>query len=536
MARISPPEHLPQATQFSGAADINDPVWLIRTLRRTAWAYRPLRDAVAGLEQNWARHREPGEWGAVYLAFVVSRRPDIQPWHAETTAALWREAGFAGKPPYSRVYAHFTELEGLADAFIECAGELIKHARRHDDRIGQHVHVDSTEAETHAGLKHVCCTHRRRGRAARPRRVATADVREERHAEANEAPPAHPTTNMGEVEAVRDLRTGRYFKIRGHWYRSIDKTAGIRAYTGKRQAVKFWHGFYNQKAIDHYTGGVLAVDVFSASEQEYHSYPELAEQLERNLGAQPQAVVFDRGFSVASVFEHNSTRGIATVAPWRKSGGKDREDSDKPTHDRHGVPRCKHCGGDTRFIRFHPNGGRPRIWFHCNLELTPACAKDQSISCSTDWRLLVPLWRTDPIYHSLRASHSNYERGQHHWRQRYLVAGDDRVTRPKRRGIGCQRLRAAGALVCEWIRILHREGWLVSARLNRSQPQDDGGSGHRHASHFIRYRHKVGLDRPYGIKAHRLGVGPVDPPKRKTAKMKKNGSSSGSSPPSSASP
>jgi len=530
MARISPPEHLPGATQFSGDATVNDPTWLIRTLRQTRWAYEPLQQAVSALEQNWGRRREPGEWALAYLAFVVSGRVDVQPWHAETSTALWREAGFSGKPPYSRVYARFTELEGLSDEFIACAGRMIQHARRHDERVGEHIHVDSTEAETNAGLKHVCCTGRRR-RAARPRRVSTSDVREERHAEANEAPPAHPTTNMGEVDAVRDQRTGRYFKINGHWYRSIDKTAGIRAYTGKRGAVRFWHGFYNQKAIDHFTGGVLAVDVFSASEQEYHSYPALADQLEANLGGRPQTVVLDRGFSVASVFEHNSTRAIATVAPWRKGASKDREDSDKPTHDRHGIPRCKHCGGDTRFIRFHPNGGKPRIWFHCNLELTTACTKDQSISCSADWRLLIPLWRTDPTYHELRSSHNQYERAQHHWRQRYLVAGDDRVTRPKRRGIGCQKLRAAGALACEWLRILHREGWLGSARTNRRLPERDGRTGERNAGRLIRFRHKTGLDRPYGIKAHRLGVGPLEPPTSKSA-----GSSSRSSPPPAASP
>lgn len=536
MARISTPEHLPGATQFSGDAAVNDPIWLIRTMRQTQWAYAPLREAVASLEQNWGRRRAPGEWALPYFAFVVSGRVDIQPWHAETSAALWREAGFNIKPPYSRVYARFTELEDLADDFIACAGRMIQHARRHDSRVGQHVHVDSTEAETHAGLKHVCCSQHSR-RAARPRRVATADVREERQAEAAEAPPAHPSANMGAVDAVRDQRNGRYFKINGHWYRSIDKTAGIRAYTGPRGAVKFWHGYYNQKAIDHFTGGVLAVDVFSASEQEYHSYPALAQQLETSLGARPQAVVFDRGFSVASVFEHNTTRGIATVAPWRKWGtSAGREMADQLTHDRHGIPRCKHCGGDSRFVRFHENGGKPRTWFHCIDEQTTKCLKDQSISCSVDWRLLVPLWRTDDIYHELRASHSQYERGQHHWRQRYLVAGDDRVTRPKRRGLGWQRLRAAAALNCEWIRILHREGWLGSARTNRHQPERDDRAGRRNAARLVGFRHKVGLDRPYGPKAHRLGIGPLQPPTAPPRRAGSQQANSGSGPPTAASP
>src|SRR5688572_15245448 len=126
MARISPPERLPGATQFSGDPAINDPIWLIRSVRQTQWAYGPLQDAVAALEQDWGRGREAGEWALPYLAFVVSRRIDIQPWHAETSDALWREAGFSGKPPYSRVYARFIELEELADEFTACAGRLIK--------------------------------------------------------------------------------------------------------------------------------------------------------------------------------------------------------------------------------------------------------------------------------------------------------------------------------------------------------------------------------------------------------------------------
>lgn len=76
-----------------------------------------------------------------------------------------------------------------------------------------------------------------------------------------------------DVDGVRSDGRVVHFKINGHSFRSLDTTAGIRAYTGPRGATRFWHGFYNQKAVDHYTGAALAVVVDSASRQEYASTP-----------------------------------------------------------------------------------------------------------------------------------------------------------------------------------------------------------------------------------------------------------------------
>ncbi len=52
-----------------------------------------------------------------------------------------------------------------------------------------------------------------------------------------------------------------------------------------------------------------------------------------------------------------------------------------------------------------PEQRNPRIWFDCMVGATPGCTRTQSISCATDWRLLVPLWRTDSLYHELKESH-----------------------------------------------------------------------------------------------------------------------------------
>jgi hypothetical protein len=56
---------------------------------------------------------------------------------------------------------------------------------------------------------------------------------------------------------------------------------------------------------------------------------------------------------------------------------------DCDTHDRHGVPRCKHCGSDTAFVRFL-EAPTPRIWFRCLKSKTPACGGEQTISCAND--------------------------------------------------------------------------------------------------------------------------------------------------------
>ncbi|MBA3734378.1 MAG: transposase [Actinobacteria bacterium] len=304
-----------------------------------------------------------------------------------------------------------------------------------------------------------------------------------------------------------------------HWYRTLDATAGFRAYMGARGARRFWHGYYNIKSIDHYTGAPLAIGIYSASKNEHTCYPDLFERLQRNIGGNPESIVADKGFSIEAVFAHNTNNGVASVIPWRKGKGRlQRQDFD--THDRHGIPRCKHCGAECEFIRFRVEKGGPRLWFRClnQANRTPAaCARIQSITCKTDYRLLLPLWRTEPIYHELASSHSQYERVHRHWRERYLVAGDNLATRPKRRGIGCQELRAQAALLAEWLRISWREGWLGSARRNKKSPARYASFGVTGSRGLKKFRIKAGLRVPYGQQAALLGLGEATPPSRRVA-------------------
>lgn len=413
--RISPPEHLPGATEFSADRDVLSPLWVVKTLKQTAWLYRDL-EAATELDKQWGRRKEPGSWALAYLAFVVSDcKAAVERWWADSTPSLWRECGFARRPSYQTTYERFVELESVSDEFAKVAAKLIRHCKKHQPLIGAHQHVDSTEAETHAALTHDCrpgeacvwALGQRGGVARRPQRVSTDVVRAERQKEASEAPEDAP--NLGQADEVKELPDGRLrVRIGSHWYRTLDRDAGIRAYTGPRGARRFWHGYYNVKAIDHYTGAPIAVGVYSASRNEHQCYSDLFERLTTNLGDTPETIVADKGFSVEAVFAHNSNHGVASVIPWRK-GHNRTERHDYDTHDRHGIPRCKHCGAESRFVRFRVESSGPRLWFKCANETLSkrqaGCERIQSIQCNKDWRLLLPLWRTDPIYHELKMSH-----------------------------------------------------------------------------------------------------------------------------------
>lgn len=153
------------------------------------------------------------------------------------------------------------------------------------------------------------------------------------------------------VEFVK--RGGRMVKrvlIGGCWFATLDTEGGIRAYMGPRGAKRFWHGYYSGKATCHFARGSIP-NVVSASKQECHLFDDHYDKVCELVGAAPETVIGDKGLSVASVFEKCTRNGTATVVPWRPGGG-DLKRHDYDTHDRHGIPRCKHCGGPTGFVRF----------------------------------------------------------------------------------------------------------------------------------------------------------------------------------------
>jgi hypothetical protein len=231
------------------------------------------------MPHRWGRRRAPGHWALIYMAFVISGHVDIEPWWTGTEDELWRRAGFGERPSYTTTYVRFRELEQFADAFDQAAAALIALAQGHEPRVGQHVLVDSTEAETHASPVHdcgedpACRNNSGTGDKApkRPERICTDDHRRVRHEEAERDEDAPRTSDKISRREIRVDEHGReYLRLRigKHWSRSYDPDAGARAYSVKGSSYKFWHGYYNQKGTDLFTGAPLAVVVVSASRQE----------------------------------------------------------------------------------------------------------------------------------------------------------------------------------------------------------------------------------------------------------------------------
>jgi hypothetical protein len=304
----------------------------------------------------------------------------------------------------------------------------------------------------------------------------------------------------------------------GCWYVTRDTEAGVRMYARNGKTTRFWHGYFSAKLIDHLTGGVIP-SVVSASTNEADSFPALLDRVKAMTGTAPETVVGDKGFSVEKCFEHATRNGTAPVFPWRRGGSARREDH--LTHDRHGVKRCKHCGGETKQKRFaiEKGTGTPYLWFQCVAPATLACAGEQRIRCETDWRSLIPLSRLEPLYHELKASHKAYEGVHDYWRDRYRVAADTLAMRPKAVGLDWHRLRANVACFIDWLRIAAANGWLGSVRAAKRAKKngvrtmrDDGVKA---AASLVNRRSKYDLDLPYGAEAKTLGLGEETPPSRR---------------------
>jgi hypothetical protein len=324
------------------------------------------------------------------------------------------------------------------------------------------------------------------------------------------------------VEIVtRDGRKIKCVRINGCWYRTLDLEAGIRAYRGKFGLKRFWHGYYSGKGVDHFTGGVIP-SVDSASTTEAKIFPTLFDRVAEKTGAVPETAIADRGMSLAECFEHVTRSGTAPIFPWRaKTSELTRRDREE--FDRHGVKGCRFCGGPMQQVRFSAGEDNPRLWFRCTMKTTPECLKDQTIACKDEWRLLVPLPRTEPLYQELRESHQTYEAVHRYWRERYGVAGDNQTNTPRVVSIGWHRLRANVACLIDWLRIAKKHDWL-RARKKKQHPNVERrfkSRGERAAKNLIKTRIFYGLAARYGPAAKKLGLGnatlPSDRPPPKLA-------------------
>jgi hypothetical protein len=466
--RFQSPDRLLGAANFSDEDQLRGSLNTVKLIKSQPWVWDQLREACE-LEVKYARKREPGHWELAAIAFVASRLVDIQPWWDESAEELWIECGFEGKPPYLRVWRRLRELEKVCEKFLEAAALVIQRCKKHDARV---MSPEEREAKN------------------TPEKVQIVQ---------------------------RGGQTIKRVRVNGCWYRTLDLEAGIRAYAGKFGLRRFWTGYYGGKAIDHFTGGVIP-SVDSASTNECHLFPQLFDRVKAMAGEAPETAIADRGMSIASCFEHATRNGTAPVFPWRKWGDGIRHDF--PTFDRHGVKRCKHCGGETEQIRFSAANNHPRLWFRCMNPTEPGCEKEQTIACKTDWRSLIPLARTEGLYHELKKSHQSFEHAHDLWRDRYRVSADTLGIRPKAVGFDWHRLRANVACLIDWLRIAAKNGWLglkssgkvlVGKRKFKSR-------GEKAAEELADERARIGLGRPYGAAAAAIGMGPKEPPSRRQRK------------------
>ncbi len=329
----------------------------------------------------------------------------------------------------------------------------------------------------------------------------------------------------------------QYFDVNGHLYRTCDKSAGMRRLTRKSGRIEYWLGGYALSAVDMYTKTILAIHCFPANDQEFDHYPDLMRSIRRALGRYPLAVSVDAFSSTEAFFRWNTMRGIATIAPYKYGrGSQDRQDLRTDLYDEYGIPRCLCCGGEgdqdsPGLGLYFDSEGHARIRFRCK---TPqpgeaGCLKNQSILCSENWRLLVPLSRNTELYYALRKRHLFFEGTLRHWRQLYGSVGKEVMSRLARRGVDAQELRAQAALMMQWFRISLRNGWLAQPdgtlwhQINEQRPVQlsgdrrlpDGsirhGIGQAALNRVLGARRRRRIDLPYGAVAARKGYLPPEP-------------------------
>jgi hypothetical protein len=513
MHRHELPLNLAGAANFTQEAEELDPVFVVKLLKWQAAVRKQLKKATT-IEVRGGKKRSEGDWDLAYMAFVATRKfPDIQPWWSVfgKNPEIWKECGFKnGRPAYSTVRDHFLELEQFAWAFQDAVAAIIQKANKHPEvqgRIGRDVNIDSTEDETHARLVHDCDDHAHCARQAELSKREFAASKKGKTLRRQQASPAklpvresskiagdkrrdlaseHPhqvDVKLSGLDPAQIVRTvdgqGREItriRMNGCWYRTLDTAAGIRAYTdGKGKVKRFWHGYYNTKAIDEFTDAPVVVYVSSASKAEYHTYPEILHHVQETIGGNPRSIIGDKGYSIESVFKTNTEQGILTVAPFRAGNKKTRPEYATDQYDEHGIPLCKHCGVEGTFVSFTLTP-KPRILYRCSINCPGSQdangnPKRQSIYCETKWRLLLPTFRTTELYMALRSRIGTKERVHGYWRRRYHVAGDSVDNRVKRNGAGARQLRANAALLIEWLVITWRQGWLGGVKRNHAEPK-----------------------------------------------------------------
>lgn len=456
-------------------------------------------------------------------------------------------------------------------AIQDAIAGLIATARKHAPDIGRHVHIDGTLTASHARLRHECANPtvtansgfgcRGQHRHPLPRRMSASETHDRHHAEdaapfddseelggagagpgegsganAGDAPTAGASTAPGpdarrsatkseglkQLDAAGLRRWGldpcdprvtrkRWFERDGHLLSCRDGEAGVRTYAPRGGRGRTTIGMNHLVVTDHVTGGLLAFDVVPADQNEFTVAAGLMDQTRDMVGLHPQAMVADRGFHITSVFNALHDRQIAYVGPWRKAKHqRTREDVARASEglvDRHGVIRCRQCGGPTRAnganLGVTSSRDRTAIRVQCAIRPLDECADTQTVLPDAAPRLIGPLNRTDEVYWQLRHAHSNFERGHAERLARYTVGGRDTASRTKRLGIAPQHVRLRYAQLLDWLRICLRYGWVKPPRGQRKIRRHaitwrETSGGHRLQA-VLKARIDAGLEHPRNV-------------------------------------
>jgi hypothetical protein len=548
---------LPGAAHFSTDAVLDDPLAIVRAINAIEEVHDPLIEQTTPPYAGWGRRRQPGSWALIYIAFVMSKIIDFQPFYSRyRSSPLWAEAGFDDVPSYDTLYLRFCELEGdeFRAAFNEAAARLMRLAMERDPRIGRAAHADGTAYQSNAQLVH-CCPDPNRCRQIggwRPAKVVAKEnmerITEAHHAETalpESEVPAEPSNRMRRLTDEEAAEHGleaphryAYYLQNGHYVRCRDKDAAVRMYERSR-SKRVWNGGIFYPAVDDYCGLTMAIHAMRADINENTAYPDLYERLVANTGRAPIAIVSDGALAFRSIYEFNTERGVGSIFRDRKLGPtRTYADLRCDKFDEDGVPGCQHCGGEGTTHEENAAGvehpasglgfvltesGEPIIRFRCkHRHLGDECDGVQRISCREEPRLLLPIPRTDRLYHELRHAHDNKEATFDHLRDRFLVAGKTLQTRPKRIGMPIQALRATVGMFCDWFRFTLRMGWLTTDAIEVARPALEAvrrqAQKAANALETLRTRRLWrSLALPYGAAAVRNGLARADQRPRRNA-------------------
>lgn len=513
----------------------DNPMEIVQILKGAPDIWAELRNTIRPPEEDGAtraNHRppKPGYWELALVAFVASGKSKVKSWYGSpyVTESDWTTIlGFDEVPSYATVQRQFARMEAFEPDFALALASVIKRCQEHVAAIGAWIHVDSTEAHTHAQLQHDClpgrCGVYKDGKygagvddelpedpaailakATELRAPVNPDDADD-DGNISAAGPDMVTVLIDYDTEVRGI-TRRILRIwnGSHWMRTSDLDAGTRVYrrSSSGALLKRWRGYYATSAVCHVIGLPLTTRLFSAATNEADIYPQVIEYLKVMHGQYPIAAAMDRGFGFDSVYSFNTERNIATVAPYRRTSANDTGPEETDLFDRHGVPKCRHCGRSGNFVwaglvsEKTADGGkstRPQIRFKCAVGGTDACKKIQTINPAHSWRRLVPIWRTSPVYSELRSTHSNYEFAHHQQRNSHGVGPTSVDRRPHRVGIACQQLHATVGLLTNWLIVADARGWLGGPCKRRITVVARDGEAYRINREVMQARKEDGL-------------------------------------------